>query len=1052
LNQTLTPQEEQPKPTPWYVVGGVVLVLALTRLLFGAFAAERSPAKPKPLAAELPSLRLTEGRLSGQTAYAPYPTFPDKRHRPLLAEFRGVSGSLRDRAFYHLLVNQLDRAVTDMEEAVRTTPGEASLLSDLSAFYCERARAKNRPEDYVAALEMAERAAAVSPNSAEAAFNRALALEHLFLIDKAHDAWWRYQVLDRSPWSAEALKHAQKLIVENRQFAEQRQPNLLQLIAKGDEKGIVRFTERNPQEAREVLETTLLWKWAEATARGQEDRALLRLMGARRIVQALAGRGGNRIFLGIVAEMERIAAYPAGSRQMATLVQALRLYRIGRDELSIGGCAAAMRDFGAAEVDLHSIGSAAELIVSSQKFYCEICQHDFPTAHATLARLGQDSRITDYPSLEAWRQMKLAYLARRVEDLDSALGASRHALALFRALGEPSNVAEMQSQIAEILESLGQSAEAWRYRYSALAWTRRLPANKYQLPTGNRKQFSIALDIFEEAVQASLSQRRPEAALQLQNRAVSLAQSLEEPESVALALLTRARIEVVLGRQETAKRDFKGALNNLPSVRNWASELLAARIDIVRNEIADAESRAAAISISSERFVPEHLGRADFDFRRGDTAAGEKSLERALDELEHRREKVAPGSYRISFFDQARPLYERLVALEVHLAQPEKALSALERFRARSLLDQLGKTPGSGVGAVPLDWRDLLRRIPEHTVLSVYAVVEGRLVTWLVKPSGVWIASNQPDWPTISSWAQRLRDPEAGDTERTELLKRLYDELVAPWKTRLGDGDRIIFVPTADLYRVPYAALLDRASGRFLIEDHAVGVAPSASEFVAALERDRRAWVRPIAHVLLVGNPEYHDAGRLPSLPGSAREVESLSRIYRERAEVLTQKQATPSRVLASLSAADVVHMAVHGINDFEDPMRSRLMLSPSGAESGELSARDLLRVHLARTRLVVLAACGSQTGPMSESEGSLSLAYSFLAAGVPAVVGSLWLVDDESTARLSIRFHQELLRGVDALTALQAAQRDELAAHRSASDWTWASFQVYGGVEERIP
>lgn len=935
-----------------------------------------------------------------------------------------------------------------MEEAVRTTPGEASLLSDLSALYSERARTKDRPEDYVAALEMAERAVTLDPGSAEAAFNRALALEHLFLIDKAHDAWLHYYSLDHSPWSTEAGKHSHKLMVENRQFAEQRQANLFQLIAKGDEKGIVRRAAENRQEARGVF-WSLLPKWAEALARGQGGQASLQLAGARRIAETLTGHGENRIFLEIVAEMERVAAEPLDRRETATLVKALRQYKLGREELDADKFTTAMRDLSEAEKDLRSTGSAVELIVRSEMAFCQVRQGDLPAARAALAQLGQDPLIADYPSLEAWRQGRLAYLSRTTQDLDGALAAARHALDLFRALGEMSNVADMQSRIADALESLGQSAEAWRYRYDALAWTRRLPANKYQLSAGSREQFAIARGIFEEAVQASLAERRPEAALQLQNRAVFLAQSLKQPESIALALLTRARIEVVLGKQEVARRDFKGALNLPSPSRNWATELLAAQIDIVRSEIANAESRAAAIS--SKHFAQEHVDRADLDFRRGDTAAGEKSLERALSELEHRREKIGQGKHRISFLDQARPLFERLVALEVHLAQPEKALATLERFRARSLLDQMGMNPGSGASAVPLGWQDLGRRIPEHTVLSVYGVVEDRLVTWLVKPSGIWMASNQPNWPIISSWIQRLRDPQIGEKERTELLEQLYDELLAPWKSRLGDSDRIIFVPTADLYRVPYAALLDRASGRFLIEDYAVGIAPSVSEFVAALERDRRDWVRPIDHVLLVGNPDYRDASRLPSIPGAAREIESLSRLYHGRAEVLTQKQATPRRVLASLSAADVVHMAVHGMNDFEDPMRSRLMLSPSGADSGDLTSRDLLRVHLARTRLVMLAACGSQTGPMSDSEGSLSLAYSFLAAGVPAVVGSLWLVDDESTARLSIRFHQELLRGADALTALQTAQREEIVAHRPVFDWTWASFQVYGGVEERL-
>jgi CHAT domain-containing protein/tetratricopeptide (TPR) repeat protein len=998
-------------------------------------------------------MRLTEGRLSGQTAYAPYPTPLDRRHRPAL-ELLHTSVSFRDRALYHLLVNDLDRAVVDMEEAVRTSPGKPLLLSDLSALYGERARAKNRPEDYVASLEMAERAVALGPDVPEATFNRALALEHLFLRDQALDAWNHYFLLGGlgSSWEGEAREHSRKLRIENRQSAEQRDPLLWQRVAGGDRKAIVRLTTESPQEARDIFESHLLPKWAEAVARGQDTEASLRLAGARQIADIFAKRGKNRIFLRVVMEMEAVAAKPSDSRKVSTLVQSLRRFRNGRDELDSNSIADAMRDLDAAERGLRSIGSAAELIVSRYKAYCQLQQEGLLGAHATLTRLGQDPRLVDYQSLEAWRQFYLAVLASNAEDLNGALASSRRSLDLFRALGEESNVVAMEKRIADILESLGQPAEAWRYRYPALASTHQLPVSRYALPSSIQEQFSIALEVFEDAVQASLRQRWPEAALQLQSRAVSLTQTFEQPTNIALALLTRARIEAALGRQELAKRDFSRALNILSPERTVVKDLLAARIDVARSEIADVEGRATALA--SESFIPKHLDQqADFDFRRGDTAAGEKSLERALDEFERRRAKVTPGSYRVSFFDQARPLYERMVALEVHLAQPEKALEVLERFRARALLDQTGKIPVDGVGATPLSWQDLRRRIPEHTVLAVYAVVEDRLVTWLVQRSGVWIAPHQVGWPMISSWVQRLREPQIEEVERKALLEQLYGELVAPWKVELDDSDRIIFVPTGELYGVPFAALLDRVSGRFLIEDHAVGVAPSASEFVTAVERDRRMWARPLDSVLLVGDPVRSENHELPPLPGSAREIQSLGLLYhRLDAKILTREQATPRRVLASLGGADIAHLAVHAIGDSKDPMRSRLLLSSFGGDPGELSARDLLRVRLSRTRLVMLAACGSHAGPVSASEGSLSLGYSFLASGVPAVVGSLWMVDDQSTSRISVRLHQELLRGADALTALRTAQREEIARRQSLSNWTWASFQVYGGVEERAP
>ena len=144
-------------------------------------------------------MRLTEGRLTG-AAFARYPTRPfQSEDQPQLKLERGLavragpqsSAPLRDRGFYQLLHNNLDSAITDLEEAVRES-GEASLLSDLSALYGERARTKDRPEDYGASLEMADRALSLKSDLAEAMFNRGVALEHLFLYTTARDTWHSY--------------------------------------------------------------------------------------------------------------------------------------------------------------------------------------------------------------------------------------------------------------------------------------------------------------------------------------------------------------------------------------------------------------------------------------------------------------------------------------------------------------------------------------------------------------------------------------------------------------------------------------------------------------------------------------------------------------------------------------------------------------------------------------------------------------------------------------------------------------------------------------------
>ena len=858
---------------PWKHIGGGALlgcVLTLLALKAGRSlpAGDRAPNR-ETFAATLGPVRLTEGRMTG-AAYAPYRTWPPRKEgspslqpeRELLAKTgKQTPATIRDRGFLHLVSNNLDAAIADLEEAIQKAPGEASFLSDLSAVYGERAREKDQPEDYVASLEMADRALALKPDFAEAMFNRAVALEHLFLYTNASGAWGSY--------------------LEN-------EPSMFPPL----------YTDSNSP-------------WT------AEARSHLRAMPPQRPVLPIWF----------------VSALPMGE----------------------------VRRFGI----------------------------EFPHLTTETGEVTKASALSDE---------------------------------------------------ADRLESIGKSTEAWRYWYHALALSSQ--------PT-SISALRVSLRSLKGAVLASLAQRWSLAALDLQERALALAET-GEPEQTVDALLDKARIEASLGKQQEARRDFSRALNCMHFVHQ-KREALAASFDVVQREIDESEDRSATIAM--EQKPAAQLGAlADLDFQRGDAASAEKKLGHALDELDRRRAMVTSGSDQRSFFDQAKALYMRMVALQLHLGKPEMALEFLERFRARSLLDQVNGDRGTS----PLSWRDLSRRMPLQTAILIYAVIEDRLITWIVQPTGISVSLHQPAWTAISSTVQNISKQRGGLSDRSQSLEQLYRELVEPATKGLRAGDRIIFVPTRSLYSVPFAALRAPGSGRFLVQDHEVGVAPSVSEFLAAVERDRRLSSKPIASALLAGDPtmDRQAAMNLPaSMPGAEKEIELLSTVYHGLdVQTLTRSAATPSRVLGSMGRYDIVHLAVHGQQDRDDPARSHLLLASEGEQSGVLSAKDLLATRLTRTRLVVLASCETQAGPVSESEGALSLTHAFLAAGAPAVVGSLWRVTDDSTQRLSIRFHQELLKGADALSALRTAQLEEISTHPQGSDWTWASFQVFGGVEARTP
>ena len=205
----------------------------------------------------------------------------------------------------------------------------------------------------------------------------------------------------------------------------------------------------------------------------------------------------------------------------------------------------------------------------------------------------------------------------------------------------------------------------------------------------------------------------------------------------------------------------------------------------------------------------------------------------------------------------------------------------------------------------------------------------------------------------------------------------------------------------------------------------------------------------PPASVLAVGNPEF-DARvfALPRLPGAEREAARVAEAY-PRPRLLVGSAATAKRFLEAAQNADVIHFAGHGVVRPEAPLLSHLVLAPDPRvnSSGEIYAGVLYDASFTHTRLAILSGCHTAGGELSDTEGVSSLARALFAAGVPAVIASLWAVDDEQTAEFFAAFHQGMVRGVDPTTLLRQAELRWLK--RDANPWrsmsTWAAFELFG-------
>jgi tetratricopeptide (TPR) repeat protein len=161
-------------------------------------------------------------------------------------------------------------------------------------------------------------------------------------------------------------------------------------------------------------------------------------------------------------------------------------------------------------------------------------------------------------------------------------------------------------------------------------------------------------------------------------------------------------------------------------------------------------------------------------------------------------------------------------------------------------------------------------------------------------------------------------------------------------------------------------------------------------------------------------------------LPGTKWEVQALSRLV-PKTTTLLGSEASEQRLdeLArdgKLKTYRLLHLATHGVVDWQTPRRSRLLLArdrlhdpkdtPPGKKpySGELTVGDIRQSWRLDADLVVLSACQTALGRQSGGDGLLGFAQAFLQCGARCVVLSRWEAEDTATALLMLRFYESLL------------------------------------------
>lgn len=274
--------------------------------------------------------------------------------------------------------------------------------------------------------------------------------------------------------------------------------------------------------------------------------------------------------------------------------------------------------------------------------------------------------------------------------------------------------------------------------------------------------------------------------------------------------------------------------------------------------------------------------------------------------------------------------------------------------------------------------------------------------------------------------------PPPQDAELQTILQQLYTLLLAPVAPHIKTNTLCI---SADgpLNGIPFEIL--RNDGRYLIEDYAVSYIPSANVLKRCLDKNRTRH----QSVLALGNPSLDN----PALRLLNAETEVLAlRTLFGKADIFINNDATENIIKQQAGAYDIVHVACHGELNSDNPMLTSLRLSPGPGEDGYLHAGEIFGLDLDNTALVVLSACSSGLGELSSGNELMGLTRSFLYAGAPSIIASLWSVDDRSTSELMQAFYANL----NTMTKTQSLRQAKLALMKNyPHPFYWSPFCLQG-------
>lgn len=987
---------------------------------------------------------------------------------------------------FYLTQRRFDKAIAQFELSARYAPSNAKLHSDWGAALLESGLARvdekggKAVEDFSKSFEHLQKALELDPERLDALFNLALLYKAQGMADRAKETWEEYLKKEPDPkWADEAREKLNQLDEERHTSLLNKEELLNEFLQAYKRKDVEKAWQllscsKDPLSGISILEQ-LLDLYLDYSLNGKTP-------DAQDILTVLS----------FVGELELKRAKDTYSRTLASFYRTQPTDHLSRmkqaRDLTKQGHIYYVEDQYARAIDVYTearevfgqLGNRAEAAMGDYWIaYCHTEIFDTKTASLlfekllrfceanqfqwlrirSLSGLGANYYIKNKHSEAARYYHSSLNMAEEIEDSISALNALDSLTELYRSIGNyPRSFECIQRGFPHTVRSPLNPNQRLRH-YSIMAST--LTSAGF---------WNAALEYQKESLRGEISNTLINAAVSYANLGALYAKQKKYDDankSINLAYETANRV-------------------NDERIRDGLIAYSSLYLGHVYREFQDFDNAVTTYTDTIKRFskleIPvmlyqAHKGKLYCHVGSNNERLIEEELQTTLRILEENRLIILEGDNRNSFFDMEQNVYD--IAIDYtysRLHESERAFEFSEASRARSLLDMLKGTfvikdsqsfPDIHFPQAfsPLKFEEIKKRLPDTAQVVQYSVLDEKIIVWVITNgdnTSFIIPIDRAELDAdVKEYLRLISNPPASDYDTVkQLSERLFDTLIKPISLSLDSNKTIYIMPDKILSYLPFESLLSSVTDRYMLEDYNIAYSPSSSVFLICEEEARRKNSSSVENILSLGNPTFDKDtfSGLGDLRSAKREAERISRFY-DGPTLLTGPEVKESFVTTEMEKFEVVHIAAHSILDEYSPMQSKILLTMgvNGTGSGSngdgiLEAKELYKLKLLRTRLVVLSSCQSGIDHYYKGEGMLSLARPFIAAGVPLVVASLWEVDSDTTADLMIDFHNyrksEKRPTVEALTRarLKMMSRD---SERFRHPYYWASFIAIGGHTE---